>query len=146
MTKYKVIKLLQFQCYDGTILTVLKDNIISFQRQKGRYPECPVEIILNCELGTFHGPDLNIEDYIIRENPDTFSVERESIDKMNAIEECNSTGVLSCAFNNHYVQIQRLESVHDANKFLKDIPKENVIDVKPMENNTYLVIYTKEDK
>ena len=94
MNKYKVIKELRFQCYDGTIVTLLRDNVISFQRQKGRYPEYPVEMILNCELGTFHGPDLNIEDYVIRENPDTFSVEREFIDKMNVIEECNRSFIV----------------------------------------------------
>lgn len=44
------------------------------------------------------------------------------------------------------IQIQRLESVHDTNKFLSNIKKENVVDIKPMENNTYLVIYTKEDE
>lgn len=46
---------------------------------------------------------------------------------------------------NQFVQIQKFDSVHSTNKFLKDIPRENIIDIKPMENNTYLVIYAEEE-
>ena len=49
------------------------------------------------------------------------------------------------AFSNQFVQIQKFDSVHSTNKFLKDIPRENIIEIKPLENNTYLVIYG-EDK
>ena len=45
-----------------------------------------------------------------------------------------------------YVQIQKFDSVLNTNKFLKNIPKENVIEIKPLENNTYLVIYSEEKK
>lgn len=43
-------------------------------------------------------------------------------------------------------QIQKFDSVHNTNKFLKNIPKENVIEIKPLENNTYLVTYSEEMK
>lgn len=50
------------------------------------------------------------------------------------------------AFSNQYVQIERIESTAKVNKFLSNIPRENIVDIKPMEHNTYLVIYTKGDE
>ena len=50
------------------------------------------------------------------------------------------------AFSNQYVQIQKFDSVHSTNKFLKDISRENVIKIEPLENNTYLVTYSEEKK
>lgn len=44
-----------------------------------------------------------------------------------------------------HVQIQRIEGQGNANNFLLSIPRENIIDIKPMEHNTYLVIYTEEE-
>lgn len=50
------------------------------------------------------------------------------------------------AFSNQHVQIERIESVTKVNKFLSNIKRENIVDIKPMEHNTYLIIYTKEDE
>lgn len=50
------------------------------------------------------------------------------------------------AFSGLCLQIQKFDSVHNTNKFLKTIPKENVIEIKPLENNTYLVTYSEEMK
>lgn len=50
------------------------------------------------------------------------------------------------AFSGQCIQIQKFDSVSNTNKFLKNIPKENVIKVKPLENNTYLVTYSEEMK
>lgn len=44
-----------------------------------------------------------------------------------------------------HVQIQRIEGQGNTNKFLLGIPRENIINIKPMENNTYLVIYAEEE-
>lgn len=44
------------------------------------------------------------------------------------------------------IQIQRFDSVHNTNEFLKNIPKENIIKIEPLENNTYLVTYSEEMK
>lgn len=49
------------------------------------------------------------------------------------------------AFNNQHVQIQRIEGQGNTNDFLLSIPKENIIDIKPMEHNTFLIIYTEEE-
>ena len=49
------------------------------------------------------------------------------------------------AFSNQHVQIQRIEGQGNTNDFLLSIPRENIIDIKPMENNTYLVIYAEEE-
>ena len=49
------------------------------------------------------------------------------------------------AFSNQHVQIQRIEGQGNTNDFLLSIPKENIIDIKPMEHNTYLVIYAEEE-
>ena len=46
---------------------------------------------------------------------------------------------------NQHVQIQRIEGQGNTNDFLLGIPRENVIDIKPMENNTYLIIYAEEE-
>ncbi len=50
------------------------------------------------------------------------------------------------AFSNQCIQIQKFDSVHNTNKFLKNIPKENIIEIKPLENNTYLVTYSEENE
>ncbi len=44
-----------------------------------------------------------------------------------------------------HVQIERIEGQSNANNFLLGIPRENIIDIKPMEHNTYLVIYAEEE-
>lgn len=44
-----------------------------------------------------------------------------------------------------HIQIQRIEGQGNVNNFLLSIPRENVIDIKPMKHNTYLVIYAKEE-
>lgn len=49
------------------------------------------------------------------------------------------------AFSNQHVQIQRIEGEGNTNEFLLGIPRENVIDIKSMEHNTYLVIYAEEE-
>lgn len=50
------------------------------------------------------------------------------------------------AFSNQCLQIQKFDSVYNTNEFLKNIPKENVIEIEPLENNTYLVTYSEEMK
>lgn len=50
------------------------------------------------------------------------------------------------AFSGLCIQIQKFDSVHNTNKFLKTIPKENIIKIEPLENNTYLVTYSEEMK
>ena len=50
------------------------------------------------------------------------------------------------AFSNQCIQIQKFDSVHNTNEFLKTIPKENVIKIEPLENNTYLITYSEEMK
>ena len=39
------------------------------------------------------------------------------------------------------VQVEMINSRYNLNNYLKTIPGKNVIDIKPMENNCYLVIY-----
>ena len=50
------------------------------------------------------------------------------------------------AFSGQCIQIQKFDSVHNTNEFLKNIPKENIIKIEPLENNTYLVTYSEEMK
>ena len=50
------------------------------------------------------------------------------------------------AFSNQCIQIQKFDSVCNTNEFLKNIPKENIIKIEPLENNTYLVTYSEEMK
>lgn len=44
-----------------------------------------------------------------------------------------------------HIQIQRIEGQGNTNDFLLGIPREDVIDIKPMEHNTCLVIYAEEE-
>lgn len=50
------------------------------------------------------------------------------------------------AFSGQCIQIQKFDSVHNTNEFLKNIPKENIFKIEPLENNTYLVTYSEEMK
>ena len=50
------------------------------------------------------------------------------------------------AFSNQHVQIQRIEGQSNTNDFLLSIPRENIIDIKPMEHNTYLIIFAEEER
>jgi hypothetical protein len=50
------------------------------------------------------------------------------------------------AFSGLCIQIQKFDSVYKTNEFLKTIPKENIIKIEPLENNTYLVTYSEEMK
>ena len=50
------------------------------------------------------------------------------------------------AFSKQCIQIQKFDSVCNTNEFLKNIPKENIIKIEPLENNTYLVTYSEEMK
>lgn len=49
-------------------------------------------------------------------------------------------------FSGLCLQIQKFDSVYKTNEFLKTIPKENIIKIEPLENNTYLVTYSEEMK
>lgn len=49
-------------------------------------------------------------------------------------------------FSGLCIQIKKFDSVHNTNEFLKNIPKENIIKIEPLENNTYLVTYSEEMK
>lgn len=64
---------------------------------------------------------------------------------INAINAVRNTLEMSASADQH-VQIQKFDSVYHANEFLENIPKENVIEIKPLENNTYLIIYCEEKK
>ena len=50
------------------------------------------------------------------------------------------------AFSGQCIQIQKFDSVCNTNEFLKNIPKENIIKVEQLENNTYLVTQSEEMK
>ncbi len=50
------------------------------------------------------------------------------------------------AFSGLCIQIQKFDSVYKTNEFLKTIPKENIVKIEPLENNTYLVTYSEEMK
>ena len=75
----------------------------------------------------------------------TFRLCDKCINAINAVRNILEVSA-SAAPVNQSVQIQKFDSVLNTNKFLKNIPKENVIEIKPLENNTYLVIYSEEKK
>ena len=60
-------------------------------------------------------------------------------------EPTTESDIVSNKGNNKHVHIERCDGTFNSNKFMSNIPREDIIDVKPMENNTYLIIYVKED-
>ena len=120
--------------------------------------ESEIHIVIYFDGHFYYAPDFNIEIHVIEIKMPlpllNYQAEpvKELTDKINEeiqyTKDCNQAFQLGkeSAFSNQHVQIERIESVTKVNKFLSNIKRENVIDIKPMEHNTYLVIYAEENK
>ena len=95
------------------------------------------------------GPDFPIENFVepIEETP-LSKMNREIQESIEEQEEYTRIFNLGMEAGKsmkeeepYTVQVEMRSSRHDLNKYLKTIPGKNVIDIKPMENNCYLVIY-----
>ena len=168
-----VSKEIKFQpLNDSAVITFCIGDTIEYERWRRPTDGKPVITIKyvfgkysNCE---YLGADFDIENYIgsvveygtYRPNTETPDSES-SLSKINreiqqTIEEQQE---YTRAFNHgmevmksmkegepYTVQVEMKNSRHYLNEYLKTIPGNNVIDIKPMENNCYLVIYKEYEK
>ena len=128
----KAIVTISFRIYDEFRgeLCLSKDDVIEYERYVsygyGTFEQCTRMRIFSFNTKLFYDiPDFIIEGYVITIPEPLLNYQSDKKDK--------------------YLQIQKIDSVHNTNEFLKNIPKENIVKIEPLENNTYLVIYVKED-
>ena len=125
------------------------DTEIEYQRISNRtiriasdeYPY-PIDSNMECE-------NFDIENFVesIEETP-LFKMNREIQQSVKEQEEYTrifnlglETGKSMKEEEPYTVQVEMRSSRHDLNKYLKTIPGKNIINIKPIENNCYLVIY-----
>ena len=129
---YRVTKQIIFDTFDKINKRVIFEpemelGYIRFFRT-GKLPYIQIRCDDVCTDSFIEGPDFDIENYVEEITP---------LSKMNheiqqSIKEQEES---------YTVQVEMKSSRHDLNKYLKTIPGKNVIDIKPIENNCYLVIY-----
>lgn len=109
-----VTKGFEFECFSGEVKRFVTGDFIEYIRYtkpKNSKACYPVGLHIRANNCSYKGVDFDIENY-------TKEITTEK-----------------------HIQIKRLDSVASANNFLMTINKNDVVDIKPMENNTYLVIY-----
>ena len=102
----------------------------------------PSDSYMECE-------NFDIENYVepIEETPlskmnrEIQQIVKEQEDYTKAFNLGLETGKSMKEEEPYTVQVEMRSSRHDLNKYLKTIPGKNIIDIKPLENNCYLVIY-----
>ncbi len=129
----KAIVTISFRVYDESRgeLCLSKDDVIEYERYtsyatKNMEPCIRIRIFSFDVKMMYDVPDFIIEGYVTTIPQPLLNYQSGKKDKC--------------------IQIQRFDSVHNTNEFLKNIPKENVIKIEPLENNTYLVTYSEEMK
>ena len=112
-----------FHDFSGSQITIAKDTTIQYERYEVAMVDEPSMKCMRIYVAgyTYHGEDFLIEGYVTK-----------------PLEP-------SCTRPPKHVHVERCDGTFQTNKFMSNIPREDIIDVKPMENNTYLVIYAKED-
>ncbi len=150
MTYYKVIKEFNIvnkntnRSYCFPVDTEIKYQRISNRTIRIASDEYPYPIDANMECENF-----DIENYVepIEETP-LFKMNREIQQAVKEQEEYTKafnlgleTGKSMKEEEPYTVQVEMRSSRLDLNKYLKTIPGKNIIDIKPIENNCYLVIY-----
>lgn len=156
MSKYKVIKDIVFHTFNEDDVMILKDTIIEYYRYtSGGISLYNTAIKIITPSGSFSGIDFDIEHYVIPTTEDfPYSINKTSefikqqIEDTDAFKMGMNYGKQS-AFSNQYIQICKFESTHDANKFLKKIPRENFIscsfDFRDVNKDVCFITYAKED-
>ena len=119
MSIYIVTKGFEFECFTGQVKRFVTGDLIDYIRYNRPKNSKAYSVGIHIKMNddSYKGVNFDIENYVEKIVP-----------------------------NKKHIQIQRLDSVVNANNFLMTVNKEDVVDVKPMENNTYLVIYMCEDK
>ena len=142
--KWLVHTQIVFRTNEDIYAIIQKGQVIEFERYTERLSgEQAIKIETDDDI--YYGKVIDIEDYV---SPITLKSKMNDInDAIQYTKDCNQAFQLGkeSAFSNQHVQIQRIEGKSNTNDFLLGIPRENVIDIKPMEHNTYLVIYAEEE-
>ena len=150
---YRVIKQIIFDTFDKINKRVIFEPEMELDYKRlwmNGKPYLQISCDDICTDSFIEGPDFPIEDCvepIIEETP-LSNMSREIQESIKEQEEYTKafnlgleTGKSMKDEKPYTVQIDRIESKRAVNDILKGIPGKNVIDIKPMENNTYLVIY-----
>ena len=127
---------------DSSVITFHDGETIEYERWKRPTDGKPV-ITIKYAFGEYSkyeylGADFDIENYI-----------EEVPDLTKFAEELNQHADRTYRPNQelpYIVQVEMRNSRVELNKYLKTIPGKNVIDIKPMDNNCYLVIYKEIEK
>ena len=146
---YRVIKQIVFETFDEINKTVKFEPEMEldykrfFRIGKASYLQISCEDI--CIDGFIEGPDFDIENYV-EPIPDitNFTSEEEKSINERFWEELRQQIDRTHREDQelpYTVQVEMRSSRIELNKYLKTIPGKNVIDIKPMENNCYLIIY-----
>ena len=108
-----VTKGFEFECFSGEVKRFVTGDLIEYTRysRPKNSKAYPVGLHIKANNCSYKGVDFDIENY-------TKEITTEK-----------------------HIQIKRVDSVINANNFLMTINKDDVVDIKPMESNTYLVIY-----
>lgn len=129
----KAIVTISFRIYDEFRgeLCLSKDDVIEYERytsyDSAIMQPCTRMQIFSFDTKTWYNiPDFIIEGYVTIVPQPLLNYQSDKKDKC--------------------IQIQKFDSVYNTNEFLKNIPKENIIKIEPLENNTYLVTYSEEMK
>ena len=144
MPKYKVIKDIVFHTFNEDDVMILKDTIIEYYRYtSGGISLYKTAIKIITPSDSFSGIDFDIENYVMSTTEDfPYSINKTSEFIKQQIEDTD-------AFSNQHIQICKFESTHDANKFLKKIPRENFIscsfDFRDVNKDVCFITYVKED-
>ena len=129
---YRVTKQIVFNTFDKINKRVIfePEMELDYKRFFGIGKPSYLQIRCNdiCIDSFIEGPDFPIEDYVEKINEGTGEEFRQQADRPN--QEMPYT-----------VQVEMKPSRIETNSFLKTIPGKNVIDIKPMVNNCYLIIY-----
>ena len=138
-----VSKEIKFQpLNNGTVITFNVGETIEYERWKRPTDGKPV-IIIKYAFGEYSkyeylGADFDIENYV-EEVPNLSKFAEASRQQADRTYRPNQELP-------YIVQVEMRNSRIELNKYLKTIPGKNVIDIKPMENNCYLVIYKEIEK
>ena len=140
---YAVHTRIYFNTFDNKNVNIEKGSLITFNRFT-RSGEDAIAITLGNTV--YEGLDFCIEKYV---TPYEDYVKKDCADYIKQMKEDNTAFRMGYNLDKQgsgIVQIQRCEGTFNTNKFIADMPRERIIDIKPMEHDTYLVLYVKEDE
>ena len=154
---------IRFHTIDDKIIEIPYGTVIEYERWNkpdimDKSVTCDTLITIRYAWSAkdkYTGPDFDIENYVesIEEETPLSKMNRELQQFIEEQEEYTrvfnlgvETGKSMKEEEPYTVQVEIRPSRTELNEYLKTIPGKNVIDIKPMEHNCYLVIYKEIEK